>query len=111
MRTRRTRRSWRRSSAEAAAGAGIGPGAEESTGVRVRTGAVFRPRIERQTRGLGSVLGRAVDRLLERVAREADTVRAPLGEEEFLAAGAEVARARTRLVNAMRRSLGAVGRR
>ncbi|MFB7383304.1 hypothetical protein [Kitasatospora purpeofusca] len=50
--------------------------------------------------------GRAVDRFLDRVAREVDTVRAPLGEEEFLAAGAEVARAQTRLVNAMRRSLG-----
>ncbi|MFB6893450.1 hypothetical protein ACFCX4_29500 [Kitasatospora sp. NPDC056327] len=50
--------------------------------------------------------GCAVDRFLERVARDVDTVRSPLGEEEFREANAEVAQAQIRLVNAMRRSLG-----
>ncbi|MFJ5927720.1 hypothetical protein ACIQF6_34505 [Kitasatospora sp. NPDC092948] len=50
--------------------------------------------------------GRSVDRFLDRVAREVDPVRTPLGEDEFRAAGVEVAQAQIRLVNAMRRSLG-----
>lgn len=50
--------------------------------------------------------GQSVDRFLDRVARDVDPVRTPLGEEEFREAGAEVAQAQVRLVNAMRRSLG-----
>ncbi|WP_345695895.1 hypothetical protein [Kitasatospora terrestris] len=53
-----------------------------------------------------SSFGQSVDRFLDRVAREVDTVRTPLGEAEFREAGAEVAQAQVRLVNAMRRSLG-----
>ncbi|RPF30083.1 hypothetical protein EDD96_6642 [Streptomyces sp. Ag109_G2-6] len=50
--------------------------------------------------------GQSVDRFLDRVAREVDPVRTPLGEEELREAGAQVAQAQMRLVNAMRRSLG-----
>ncbi|MGW3179494.1 hypothetical protein ACWDD9_09540 [Kitasatospora sp. NPDC001119] len=50
--------------------------------------------------------GQSVDRFLDRVVGEADPARPPLGEEEFRAASTEVAQAQTRLVNAMRRSLG-----
>ncbi|BAJ26790.1 MULTISPECIES: hypothetical protein [Kitasatospora] len=50
--------------------------------------------------------GRAVDTFLDRVARTAGPLRAPLTEAEFLAAGRDVARAQVRLVNAMRRPLG-----
>lgn len=50
--------------------------------------------------------GQSVDRFLDRVAREVDPVHTPLSEEEFREAGAEVAQAQIRLINAMRRSLG-----
>ncbi|MFF9819379.1 hypothetical protein [Streptomyces sp. NPDC014006] len=48
--------------------------------------------------GQVDTFGQSVDRFLDRVARDVDPVRAPLGEEEFREAGAEVAQAQMRLV-------------
>ncbi|MCG6494382.1 hypothetical protein [Kitasatospora sp. A2-31] len=74
----------------------------EWSAVLTRVGLIAPPEVAVEVDGFGQ----SVDRFLDRVAREVDPARAPLGEEEFREASAEVARSQIRLVNAMRRSLG-----